>query len=86
MDESSSLDNRTLLRRTLIAVGAMVGACTLVVGTVTLVVSGIAGRAVASEDALPDSGAVAPIGSSHGPRPPAALPAGGHLQLGKGSK
>jgi hypothetical protein len=55
------IDNRGLMRRTLITVGAMVGGCVLLVGTLTLLASSIAGRAV-----VPSSGDAA--GSATGAR------------------
>jgi len=53
------IDNRGLMRRTLITVGAMVGGCVLLVGTLTLLASSIAGRAL-----VPSSGDAA--GSASG--------------------
>lgn len=44
------IDNRSLMRRTLITVGAMVGGSIVLVGTLTLVASSVVGRAVASPD------------------------------------
>jgi hypothetical protein len=49
------IDNRSLMRRTLITVGAMVGGSIVLVGTLTLVASTVVGRAVAG----PDSGSSA---------------------------
>jgi hypothetical protein len=49
MAESIKMDTPNLLRRTLVTVGAMVGACVVVVGTLTLVVLGIVDHAVGSK-------------------------------------
>ena len=78
MPEESTISNQSLLRRTLVMVGVMVGACVLVVGTLTLVASSVVGHMVgASEEAADGGGAVAvptPAGPS---RPvPARLKAG----------
>lgn len=50
------IDNRSLVRRTLITVGAMVGGSVVLVGTLTLVAASVVGRAVAAPDSSAGSG------------------------------
>jgi hypothetical protein len=66
MPEPTATDNRTLLRKTLITVAVMVGSCVVVVGTLTLFASAIAGHAIESPQVsetgspTPSNAAVAP--------------------------
>jgi hypothetical protein len=60
MPEESTISNQSLLRRTLVMIGVMVGACVFVVGTLTLVASSIVGHAVGAGDEAADGGGASP--------------------------
>ncbi len=65
----SPIDNRTLLRRTLITMGAMVGACVLLVGTLTVVAFVAVGHATPHDS---DTSAESAPSAKPAPPPPAA--------------
>jgi hypothetical protein len=74
----ANIDNRTLLKRTLIMAGAMVGTCVLLVGTLTIIVNGIVTHAVSPQAEESASGAsMIPAANVHGSMPGATPMAGG---------
>ena len=78
MAEPTAVDNRTLLRRTLITASAMVGGCVVIVGTISLIAVAIVGKA-SSAQAEPEqggtgSGAVVPASNVHGSMPGPKVP------------
>jgi|HubBroStandDraft_3_1064219.scaffolds.fasta_scaffold572874_2 hypothetical protein len=62
------MDNRTLLRRTFVAVSAMLAGCALVVGMVTLVAVSIVGHAASAET----TATAGPHSPPSGVKPPSA--------------
>jgi len=74
----ANIDNRMLLKRTLVTAGAMVGACVLLVGTLTLIVNGIVSHAVSPQAEESSSGAaLIPAANVHGSMPGAPPMVGG---------
>jgi hypothetical protein len=68
MAETNTLDNRTLLKRTLVTMGAMVGACVVVVGGIALLAAVLVGHVVAPAGDVEHTagGGLVPAGNVHG--------------------
>jgi hypothetical protein len=75
-----TLETGSLAKRTLIAVGAMVGACVVVVGTLSLIALLVVGRAVgpvdADKSAKASGPALVPASKIDSQSKPAATPRG----------
>jgi hypothetical protein len=86
MAEPSALDNRTLYRRTLVTAGAMLGACAVLVGALTLVATSVVGRAVVLDnETQPDAGVSPPAASVRSARSVVPAP-NASSSIGKGPK
>jgi hypothetical protein len=77
MAEPNTIDNRTLLRRTLVTMTAMVGGCVVVVGTITLVAVSIVGHASSPRSETEQNGGgsagLVPAANVHGTVPGSKL-------------
>jgi hypothetical protein len=77
-------NQQSLMKKTLLMTGMMLGACTAFVGTLTLVAMLMVGKVVASGD---DGPVVVPADRVHGGAPEApAAPARGGVNASKGHK
>jgi hypothetical protein len=81
MAEPNTMDNRMLLKRTLVTMGAMVGACVVVVGGIALFAAMLVGHVVTPPDEAEHTGAGAlvPASNVHGALPGAKPSAPGAL-------